>query len=129
MTNRADQFAFDLEAGEAARDEGIERVSDHAYFAFIAAGRIAVRECSETLEDFTTDDVWALIPDNALPHDRRAMVMIMKHAQREGWITATDQFIKSLRPTAHAGPKRVWHSNLYRWTRKDGSAFPCTDEE
>ncbi len=122
MKDRADQFAFDLEAGEAARDEGIARVIEHIYQDFISAGRIAVRECCERLETFTTDDVWALIPSGVEPHDRRAMVGVMKDAQKNHWAEPTVNFVKSLRPAAHAGPKRVWHSNLYRWAKEEHHA-------
>lgn len=118
MTQRADQYSFDLEAGEAARDEAVDRVSANAEIDFITAGRIAVKECCEIKWRFTTDDVWARIPEGIEPHDRRAMVSVMKHSQREQWATSTSEFRKSQRPEAHAGPKRVWRSLIYRFPKQ-----------
>ncbi len=124
-----DQMAFDLEAGEAARDEGIESVIKHSYQDFVNAGRIAVKQCCETLETFTTDDVWALIPSDVEPHDRRAMVGVMKEAQKNHWAQPTKDFVKSLRPAAHAGPKRVWQSNIYRWAKQIATSYEEAERE
>lgn len=111
--NRPDQFPFDFEAGEAARDEGVKRVSAHAETDFITAGREALRKCCLTMVSFTTDEIWALIPEIIRPHEPRAMAAIMKFAESNNWAYPLDQYRPSSRPKAHRGPKRVWRSTLW----------------
>lgn len=113
MTNRTDQFAFDLEAGAAERDRAIQQVTAHAESDFIKVGRMVVEMCCFTLARFTTDNVWALIPKGVKPHEPRAMAAIMKYAEQKNWAYPLDLFRPSERREAHRGPKRVWHSRLY----------------
>lgn len=108
-----DQSAFDLEAGRDERDRAIEQVKAHADKDFIIAGRTAVEKCCFTLPRFTTDDVWAEIPEGVKTHEPRAMAVIMKYAEKNNWAYPLDQFRPSSRPKAHRGPKRVWRSILY----------------
>ncbi len=109
-----DQYAFNLESGAAERDRGIGKVTVRAEPNFITAGRAAVEQCCFTMISFTTDDVWALIPEEVRPHEPRAMAAIMKHAERQNWASPLAEFRPSERREAHRGPKRVWHSNLYQ---------------
>ncbi len=113
MSNTPEQSAFNLEPGAAERDQAIEQVRANAKADFIAVGRMAVEMCCFTLPQFTTDDVWALIPADNKPHEPRAMAAIMKYAEKKHWINPLAEFRASERKEAHRGPKRLWHSVLY----------------
>ena len=113
MTNTPEQSAFNLEPGAAERDQAIEQVTAHAAVAFIAAGREALERCCFTMETFTTDEIWALIPEGVNAHEPRAMAAIMKFAESNNWAYPLDQYRPSSRPKAHRGPKRVWRSRVY----------------
>lgn len=113
MTNRAEQSAFNLEPGAAERDRAIEQVTAHAEVEFITAGREALERCCFTMETFTTDEIWALIPKGVNHHEPRAMAAIMKYAEKQNWAYPLDQYRPSSRPEAHRGPKRVWRSRVY----------------
>ncbi len=113
MNNPADQYTFDLEPGRDERDRAIEQVTAHAKVGFIEAGREALERCCFTMETFTTDEIWALIPDSSYTHEPRAMAAIMKFAQANNWAYPLDQYRPSSRPKAHRGPKRVWRSRVY----------------
>lgn len=108
-----EQSAFNMEPGAAARDEAIKRVTAHAAVGFIAAARVALEKCCFTMETFTTDEIWALIPEGITTHEPRAMAAIMRFAERNNWASPLDQYRPSVRPEAHAGPKRVWRSRVY----------------
>ncbi len=112
MTN-ADQYTFDLEPGRAERDRAIEQVTAHAKVGFIEAGREALERCCFTMETFTTDEIWALIPEGINPHEPRAMASIMKYAYDNNWAYPLFEYRPSSRPKAHRGPKRVWRSRVY----------------
>ncbi len=112
MTN-SDQYTFNLEPGAAERDRAIEQVTAHGEVAFINAAREALERCCFTMETFTTDEIWALIPEDVVHHEPRAMAAIMKFAQANNWAYPLDQYRPSSRPKAHRGPKRVWRSRVY----------------
>ena len=112
MTN-ADQYAFNLEPGAAERDRAIEQVTAHAETDFITAGREALERCCFTMETFTTDEIWALMPEGIDNHEPRAMAVIMRFAETNNWAYPLDQYRPSSRPKAHRGPKRVWRSRVY----------------
>lgn len=125
MSNN-DQYTFDLEPGAAERDRAIEQVTAHAEIDFITAGRTAVEKCCFTLPRFTTDDVWALMPEGVNPHEPRAMAVIMKYAETNNWAYPLDQYRPSSRPEAHRGPKRVWRSRVY--SIEEGNREPVNEE-
>lgn len=113
MINTPEQSAFDLEPGRDERDRAIEQVTAHAEAGFVAAAREALERCCFTMETFTTDEIWALIPEDVNPHEPRAMAAIMRFAESNNWAYPLDQYRPSSRPKAHRGPKRVWRSRVY----------------
>lgn len=113
MTITPEQYALKLESGAAERDRAIEQVTAHAEAGFIAAARVALERCCFTMETFTTDEIWALIPEGVTHHEPRAMAAIMKFAESNNWAYPLDQYRPSSRPKAHRGPKRVWRSRVY----------------
>lgn len=95
------------EAARRARDEAIERVSRGTPVAWVTAARNAVERLAADEVEFTTDDVWALVPQLDEP---RAMGPIMLWASERGLVEATARTRPSKRTEAHAGPKRIWRS-------------------
>jgi hypothetical protein len=72
--------------------------------AWLVQAQIALRQVCRTHKRFTTDDVWPLV-DN--PRERRAMVMVVQHGLRHGWM-------------AEVSAQRE-HGV---WTTRDGVTFP-----
>lgn len=99
-------------AAEAARDAAIDRVSIGAEDGWVTAALEAVRAVAMSCDEFTTDEVWAVL-DRAgtwAPREPRAMGAVLNTAARRGWIVATDRVRRSLRIVNHARPQRVWRS-------------------
>lgn len=90
-----------------ARDDGIARAETGAGVDWIRHARLAVAQLTATVDEFTTDDVWALVPPTAEP---RAMGAVMTWAREVGYVERTDRTVQSTRPEAHARPVRVWRS-------------------
>jgi len=93
------------------RDAAIDRGADRARKEtpeFYAAAAKAIVSASWQFPTFTTDEVWALIPADAMPTDKRAMAWAMRNAAKEGLIEATDNWALSKEAACHARPKRVW---------------------
>ena len=102
---------LDLLAALAARDEAIQRVDEHASDAWKAEAMRAVVRVARERRRFTTDDVWAVLGESGT-HEPRAMGAIMLQAARDGWVRATDDYVRSNRVACHARPLRVWESAL-----------------
>lgn len=97
-----------------ARDAGLEKVDapdakPWMGLAYRALQRVACRQA-----DLTTDDVWAELEAGGVegPRERRALGPVMMRAASAGIIEATDMVSNSGRKAAHAGPKRIWRSNI-----------------
>lgn len=97
------------------REDAIVRANRHAVETWKTATFGVIRHLAETCLSFTTDDVWMAlqeIPDVAT-HEPRALGSMMREAAKSGWITPTDGYVNSQRPTCHARPVRVWRSRLW----------------
>src|SRR5262245_47419004 len=101
---------FDVEAGEAALNEAVERVEEHASDDWLAAAASAVRLIAEHRSLFTTDPVWAILERRGIPgpHEQRALGAVMRRMQRLGVCEPTNQTALSARPICHRRPLRVW---------------------
>ena len=106
----------DHDAAQAATDEAIARVEGHADDDWKAAAYDAVVWLAERRPEFTTDAVWAVLarrdPD-AATHERRAMGAVMRRAQADKIVQATERYHVSIRVECHGNPKRVWASLIY----------------
>lgn len=104
------------DAARAATDEAIERVERHADDDWKRLAYRAVRWLASTRAEFTAEDAGDALrryyPD-AQTHEPRAMGPIMKRAQRDGIIEATDHFRRSDRPESHCCPKQIWASLIH----------------
>lgn len=105
-----------LDAGRAARDEGMGRAALHADFDWLAAALNAVRMVAEARAEFTVDAVQARLVELGVgrPPEGRAMGAVMVSARQHGLIEGTDKYEPSSQPQCHANPRRVWKSLVYK---------------
>lgn len=103
-----------LAAGEAARDDAIERAAGNAAVAWKETARNAIRAIAATQPELTGDDLWRIVDKPAEP---RAAGAIFRWAAAEGLIAATDRFVPTTQATSHASPSRVWRSLTYEEAR------------
>ena len=102
---------FKPSASTPEQDEAVARViegaDDHWMDKAISAISVLVRTGEGA---FTTDDVWALLDQWAIPRptEPRAMGGAIKTAQADKVIVATGNYIRSVRPENHGRPVMVW---------------------
>jgi hypothetical protein len=93
--------------GERGKQEGMQRAFDHASISWkehaITAARAVADHAGLLLQEFTSDDVWALLDKWGIPEPRepRALGAVMKQLVKEKRAMRTDQKIKSIRPQNH----------------------------
>lgn len=81
---------------------------------FFNAARRALRDVASRRRQFTTDDIWALIPARvAAGIEPRAMGTFMRRAAAEALCAVTPRMVTSKRPQCHGRPVRVWISMIY----------------
>lgn len=90
---------------EAARDRAVATAASGAPDVWMTRARQVVRQLADTGADFTTDALWARLPQ---PPEPRAMGAVMTWAAEQGLVVATDRTEPSTRPECHARPVRVW---------------------
>lgn len=100
--------------GQELRDEALTRIDDHQR----ADTRLKALELLEQLardrRHFTADDLLELCTREHLRFgDNRALGAVMRRAEKQLMIRATDNFVLSKNPKKHASPTRVWVSNIY----------------
>lgn len=100
---------------QEASDEAIKRAEDHAHVEWLADALDVVHEICVDAPAFTTDEVWERLRqrDGARTHDPRAMGAVMRIVARNGWTSASDRYVKSVRPECHARPIVVWESRVW----------------
>lgn len=99
-----EQTALDLEAGRAARDDGIARVTTHADEADRDDVEEAIDRLAATGRPFTADDVRELIP----PVDQPNLIgACFRAASTRGEIVKLG-YRQSAAPSRHANPNTVW---------------------
>ena len=101
-----------MEQGDLFRDEGIDRVEENAEGEWMNLAVGFVWCLSHDHVYINTDQVWDLLEGEIETHDNRAMGVVMRKAQAEGFIEPTDRVIKSTRAVCHSRPIRVWRSKL-----------------
>jgi hypothetical protein len=102
----------EAEGAESARDEAIAQVEANADREWKTAALGAVRWLAANRVEFTSDDVWRLLPDQsaATTHEPRALGAVMRKAARDGLVRKTDRVVNSTRVECHARPVAVWQS-------------------
>lgn len=100
------------------RDEGIERAATNAERHIEEWRKRAlqyVHDYAETHQQFAVEDVrvFAETVGFPVPPSRRAWGAVILAARREGWVTHVG-FAAVKNPRAHACPRGVWESCIYR---------------
>ena len=115
---------FDPQEGARLRDEGIERAGGAAPVLAVADALWAVCYVARHRATFTTDHVWAVLEAIDAPSfpEPRALGAVMRDAQREGWIAATDDYDLSKRKVCHRRPLRIWRSLRYQGAGRETAA-------
>lgn len=104
-----------FDQAERAKQQGMEAAYQYADLDWKQIASKALRQCAETMPEFTTDDMWELINKTGITtSENRAMGAIMQSASRAGMIKATPHFIPSKRLSKHKSPTRLWQSLIYK---------------
>lgn len=94
----------ELDLGNAAKERAIARV-ETAHAAWVQLGIDTLRTLILSKPEFTSDDLWPLLPRVSEP---RAMGAVLRRAQQEGLIRPTSTWRLSRRAKCHRRPLRVW---------------------
>ncbi len=95
-----------MRTSKILRDEGIKRVEENTDSSWLDEAYAAIQYLADRQSYITADDVWPLLTSR--PHNNSAMGAVFRKAGNHGVIEATDRFVQSRRPVAHARPLRVW---------------------
>lgn len=88
-----------------ARDHAIAQAEHAAPISWLRQAHQVVAELAATGEPFTTDDVWARLPQ---PPEPRALGAVMQAAADRGAIAPTGRTVRSRRTACHARPLCEW---------------------
>ena len=100
-----------MNEAQQARDEAVARVDANANKEWKVRAYEVVQYLASAEDEFTTDDVWAMLDSSAEnTHERRAMGGVITRAARAGLIENTGRVKKSTRVVCHQNPKAVWRS-------------------
>ena len=99
-------------SGEQLKDEAIDRVGEAADPEWMDAAHSAAMQLVNTRHEFTTDDVWALIPPGMSTPEPRAMGAVMRALARSGFVRNSQRTARSTRPECHRRPLTIWVSLL-----------------
>ena len=99
-----------IDTAQLDKVAAIAAASAKADRAWLRAAMAAVRHLATVLDEFTTDHVWACLPNDVRTHEPRAMGAVMRDAMKEGVIAPLDRYEMSTRPACHCRPVRVWKS-------------------
>ncbi len=69
-----------------------------------------IRFLADTMDAFSTDDVWSVLDPLPRPADSRALGAVMRQAADARLVRPSDYTTKSQRPCCHARPIAVWVS-------------------
>lgn len=96
--------------GGAARDEGIARAHKHSPEDWKARAHVAVREVCLKMEQFTSDNIWAVLDR---PREPRALAGILRSHNGKS-CEPTSVFIPTKQVSRHRAPVRVWRSLIFQ---------------
>ena len=92
------------EAATVALEDALARVEAGAPQTWRTAAEAVLAGLAATGKPFTTDEVWAMLPQ---PPEPRAIGALMRHAARAGKIRRIG-WRESLRPECHRRPVAMW---------------------
>lgn len=97
--------------GEAARDEGMERVDEAADDAWKARAYAVLIRVAVASAEFTSDDLWAAGLDH--PTNSKALGPVMAKGARAGIMEKSGREKTTDQATRQAGLARIWKSLIY----------------
>lgn len=100
---------FSASAAEAAKEEAIDRVREHAPEEWMDAAQATIHAIAMRQREITTDDLWRELPK---PPEPRAMGAAIRAAARAGVIGKTGRYQPSEREACHGRPIAIWRSLL-----------------
>jgi hypothetical protein len=94
------------------RDAGLQQVEENANKEWTELVIDIIETLARTSSQVDSDKVWVELQKfpQIQTHQPSAMGAMFKLASNKGWITPTDRFVNSKRPSSHARPIRVWNS-------------------
>jgi len=103
-----------METATQLRDAALEKVETNANAEWTQLVIEVIQRLAQGYFVITSDDVWQELEKypHITTHQPSAMGAMFKRAASLGYISATDRFVTSKRPSSHARPIRVWDSNL-----------------
>src|SRR3954469_13500565 len=99
---------FNLELGEAARNEGMNRAEAGASEEWKSEAREIAVKIAKGQAELTSDDIWKA--GLREPQEPRALGPVMSGLARDGMIRKSGRFIKTTRVSRHATDIAVWIS-------------------
>ena len=99
---------------EQLRDEGLTKVEANANAEWCALVMDIIEQLANSQFKINSDEVWTELKrfPHIQTHQPSAMGAMFKKAQHLNYITPTDTFVVSKRPSSHARPIRVWQSKI-----------------
>jgi hypothetical protein len=99
----------------AATEEGIARAEAGAMREWRGLAIWALERAARNHEEFTADDVWAILETARVspPREPSAMGPILREGRALGYCISTNKTRESRRPKAHRRPLRVWASPFF----------------
>ena len=97
--------------GQTLRDDAVKRAEDHAHDDWKQSAREGLDLLAATGQEFTSEDIRALIPADITTHEPRALGGIVKKSIADGQIVSIG-FRESSNPQAHCRPVRVFRGVL-----------------
>lgn len=100
---------------EAGKRDGIKRATKGSPEGFNIAAAVAIQQIAETIKDFTTDEVWAVMPEPWQRHqvEGRWIGGAMQKKWREGIIEYTGIIVSTKARNSHQSKHGVWHSLIW----------------
>lgn len=103
-----------MTTAEELRDKALEQVEENANAEWTQLVLETIHNLAQGYFVITSDDVWLELEKypHIKTHQPSAMGAMFRRAASLGYITPTDRFVTSKRPSSHARPIRVWDSKL-----------------
>lgn len=93
--------------------DGINRSEAGAKEAFLAEAYDAGLRVAASTGIFTTDEIWAQMPEGVATSDNRAMGSVMRRLASDGYIRKLPGYQATTRREAHRRPVQLWQSRVF----------------
>lgn len=99
-------------SGADLKKQAMQAVLDAANEEWRKAAFAAVHQAAFQMDEFTTDEVVALMPKSVRTKDTRAFGPILKQAAKDRWVYPTGRYRNSTSAVCHSRPKAIWASRI-----------------